>query len=72
MLYKKYGVRAVGKQNIETGEIDKSSLKLVELIDFTPKYDDEYLNSLILKAKAHWKNIDADEWLTKYRGGYDA
>jgi hypothetical protein len=72
MLYKKYGVRSIGKQNIETGEIDKSSLKIVELIDFTPKYDDEYLNSLIAKAKSHWKNIDSEDWLTNYRGGYDA
>lgn len=73
MLYKKFGVRALGKQNIETGEIDKSVLKLIELIDFSPKYDDHYLNSLIIKAKAHWKNIvDPDEWLNNLRGGYDA
>lgn len=72
LLYKKFGIRAIGKQNIETGEIDKRSLKLLQLIDFNPKYDDDYLNALIHKAKNNWKGIDADEWLNDLRGGYDA
>ncbi len=72
LLYKKYGIRALGKQNIETGEIDKKTLKLVELIDFAPKYDDAYLNSLIKKAKGNWKGINPDEWLNEMRGDYDA
>ncbi len=72
LLYKKYGIRAIGKQNIETGEIDKKTLKLLELIDFAPKYDDAYLNSLIKKAKANWKGINPDEWLNEMRGDYDA
>ncbi|GAO29757.1 hypothetical protein [Geofilum rubicundum] len=71
-LYKKFGIRAFGKQNIETGEIDKRSLQLIELIDFKPKYDDEYLNLLIHKAKNNWKGINPDEWLTNLRGDYDA
>ena len=72
LLYKKYGIRALGKQNLETGEIDKKTLKLVELIDFAPKYDDAYLNSLIKKAKGNWKGINPDEWLNEMRGDYDA
>lgn len=72
LLYKKYGVRAKGKQNIETGEIDTKSLHLVELIDYQPKFDRDYLDSLIKKAKGHWKNVDADEWLLNLRGGYEA
>lgn len=72
LLYKKYGIRALGKQNIETGEIDKKTLKLIELIDFAPKYDDEYLNALIKKAKGNWKGINPDEWLNEMRGDYDA
>ena len=72
LLYKKFGIRAVGKQNIETGEIDKRTLKLLQLIDFKPKYDDEYLNSLIHKAKGNWKGVNPDEWLNDLRGGYDA
>jgi hypothetical protein len=72
LLYKKFGVRASGKQNVETGEIDKSSLKLIELVDYNARYDDEYLNRLISKAKKNWKNIDPDEWLNNLRGGYEA
>lgn len=72
LLYKKFGVRVLGKQNIETGEFDKKTLKLIELIDFAPKYDDHYLNSLIEKAKHSWKGIDPDEWLNEIRGNYDA
>ncbi|MBA9077645.1 hypothetical protein [Rufibacter quisquiliarum] len=72
LLYKKFGVRATGKQNLETGEIDKSSLKLLQLIDFSPKYDDQYLDTLITKAKSNWKDINANDWLNNIRGGYDA
>lgn len=72
LLYKKFGVRASGKQNIETGEIDTKSLTLIELIDYQPKFDNDYLNSLIKKAKKSWKNINPDEWLLNLRGGYEA
>lgn len=72
VLYKDFGVRALGKQNIQTGEIDRSSLKLIGLIDFTPKYDDVYLKGLISRAKRNWKGINPDEWLDQFRGGYDA
>lgn len=72
LLYKKFGVRAKGKQNIETGEIDTKSLKLIELIDYNPNFDNDYLNQLISKAKKSWKGIDADKWLNNLRGGYEA
>jgi hypothetical protein len=72
LLYKKYGVRAKGKQNIETGEIDTKSLQLIELIDYQPKFDNDYLNSLIKKARHSWKNVNPDEWLLNLRGGYEA
>ena len=71
LLYKKFGVRASGKQNIETGEIDTKSLSLLELIDYHPKFDSDYLNSLIKKAKKSWNNINPDEWLLNLRGGYE-
>ena len=29
LLYKRFGVRAIGLQNLETGEIDTKSLKLI-------------------------------------------
>ena len=71
LLYKDYGVRVIGKQNLETGEIDKSALKLIQLIDYSPKYDEQYLNGLIAKASPKFKGIDPDKWLNEIRGGYD-
>jgi hypothetical protein len=73
MLYKTLGVRAIGKQQSETGELDKSSLKFVELIEYNPKYDEAYLSELRNKAKKSWLNkINPDQWLKDIRGGYDA
>lgn len=71
-LYKKFGVRVMGKQDSKTGEIDTKSLSLIEIIDYNPKYDDNYLNSLIKKAKESWKGVNTDDWLNDIRGGYEA
>jgi hypothetical protein len=71
LLYKSFGVRAVGKQNLETGEIDTKSIKLIELINYNSKYDSDYLTNLINKAKKNWKGTNADEWLFNLRGGYE-
>lgn len=71
LLYKKYGVRVSGEQNIETGEVDTKSLKLLELIDYSPKFDSDYLNSLINKAKSNWEGINPDDWLLNLRGDYE-
>ncbi len=54
MLYKTFGIRAVGKQHSETGEVDKSTLKFIELVDYQPKYDEKYLKTLRDKAKKSW------------------
>ena len=68
-LYKSFGVRAIGKQNIKTGELDKSELKLVDIIDYNPFYKEDYIKSLIIKAKNSWGNVkDADDWLSNLRG----
>ena len=73
LLYKTLGIRAVGKQHAETGQIDRTTLKFIELVDYQPKYDEEYLNRLIEKATNKWKIInDKDSWLREVRGGYDA
>lgn len=73
LLYKTYGVRAVGKQHSETGEIDTSSLRFLELVDYNPKYEEDYLQKLRDKAKSNWeKGDDPDAWLRNLRGGYDA
>lgn len=67
-LYKRYGVRAVGKQNVNTGEFDKSTLKLLEIIDYNPSYREDYIKGLINKARKSWEGIsDADEWLSQLR-----
>lgn len=73
MLYKIFGIRAIGKQHSETGELDVNTLKFIELIDYQPKYDEVYLNTLRNKAKKSWLgNINPDDWLREIRGGYEA
>lgn len=73
LLYKTFGIRATGKQHSETGEIDKSTLKFIELVDYQPKYDEQYLNTLREKAKKNWLGtVDPDNWLREIRGGYEA
>ena len=73
LLYKNLGIRATGKQHSETGEIDTSTLRFVELVDYSPKYDETYLKGLRNKAKKNWLGeINADLWLRNIRGGYDA
>ncbi|MCF8316966.1 MAG: hypothetical protein K9I71_12615 [Ignavibacteriales bacterium] len=72
LLYKSIAIRAIGKQNLQTGEMDTKSLKLVELINYNPKFDVTYLNKLIIKAKKNWEGIDPDEWINSLRGGYKA
>ncbi len=67
-LYKPYGIRATGKQNIHTGELDKSTLGLIEIIDFDRNFEDEYIAGLIKKATPSWEDVaDADEWLRQMR-----
>lgn len=67
-LYKSYGLRARGKQNVKTGEIDRTSLQLIEIIDYSNKPKDDYLQSLIQKAQKSWAEVgDADEWLQTVR-----
>lgn len=68
-----YGIRALGKQHSETGELDKSSLKFIELVEYHPIYDEKYLQSLRDKAKKSWLGqVNPDNWLREIRGGYDA
>lgn len=70
ILYKSFGIRATGKQNKETGEIDKSSLKFKDILHYESKYNENYLNELIKKATKNWKDIkDPDSWLQDLRGG---
>lgn len=68
LLYKRFGIRASGKQNVRTGEIDKSNLKSLEIIDYNPSYQEDYIKGLINKARKSWEGVrDADEWLSQFR-----
>lgn len=69
MLYKNYMVRAKGRQNIRSGELDMGSLELLEMKQYDPSYSEQYLASLIKKATPKWQGIDdVDEWVGKMRG----
>ena len=73
LLYKSLGIRALGKQHSTTGEIDSTTLKFIELVNYQPKYDDLYLKGLRERAKKSWLDeINPDNWLKEIRGGYDA
>lgn len=69
-LYKHLGIRAMGRQNIATGEIDRHKLKYVEFVDYSAKFDESYLDGLISKAEKHWQGMDADKWLRDLRGNF--
>lgn len=47
--------------------IDKSSLELLELIDYSPKFDESYLYELVSRAAPKWTGIEADTWLSNVR-----
>ena len=73
LLYKTYGIHAMGKQNTDTGEIDKSSLQFIELVNYDATYNEDYLHALQRRAQKSWQGIDdKSEWLRTLRGGYDA
>lgn len=69
MLYKRYMVRAKGRQNIRSGELDMSSLELLEMKQYDPSFNEQYLAGLIKKATPKWQGVDdVDEWVNKIRG----
>lgn len=73
ILYKYLGIRAYGKQHSKNGEIDFTNLDFIELIDYDPIFDENYLQALRTKAKKSWlSNINADVWLRQIRGGYES
>ena len=69
LLYKKFGVRVKGRQNLQTFEMDRNSLDFVELFDFDAEYSESYLNGLMKRAAPAWEGVvDADAWLNGIRG----
>ena len=73
LLYKKFGVRVAGRQNLQTFEMDPNSLRFIELLDHDGAYSQAYLDSLLQRAGPAWAGVgDADAWLTELRGGVHA
>lgn len=70
ILYHTMGIRAIGRQNLQTGEIEKGSLKLIELIDYDAQFEAAYLKKLQAKANSWIKDIDPDQYLNDIRGEY--
>lgn len=69
-LYKPLGIKTIGKQNLLTGEVDKTTLKFLDFIEYVPKFDENYLQKLIKKASKTWSDVkDPDLWLQEIRGG---
>ncbi|MDZ4846583.1 MAG: hypothetical protein SH857_13670 [Chitinophagales bacterium] len=67
-LYKFYGVRAKGKQNLADGSI--SDLSLLEFIEYNPVFNKDELNILIKRAAPNLSTIkNVDTWLAQIRGG---
>lgn len=70
LLYKNFGVRALGRQNLKTFEMDPNSLQFVELLDHDAAYSQSYLDTLLKRAAPAWAGVtDADRWLEDLRGG---
>ena len=70
LLYRKFGVRVEGRQNLRTFEMDRTSLKFVDLFEYEPAYSDAYLDGLMRKAESAWEKVtDPEAWLEELRGG---
>jgi hypothetical protein len=67
-LFKIYGVRAKGKQNLADGK--PFALQLIEYITYNPNYDEHKLDLLIERASPKWNPVpNVDIWLQQVRGG---
>jgi len=66
-LFKIYGVRAKGKQNLVDGK--PFDLKLIDYITYNPNYNEHKLDLLIERASVKWNTIaNVDDWLNEIRG----
>lgn len=68
-LYHNFAIRAATRVNVISGEIDFSNMRMLEMTPFNPKYDSDYLDSLISKATRNWTDVeDVNLWLNEIRG----
>ncbi|MBL0191582.1 MAG: hypothetical protein IPQ18_09640 [Saprospiraceae bacterium] len=66
-LFKIYGVKAKGKQNLADGK--PFDLKLIDYITYNPNYNEHKLDLLIERASVKWNTIpNVDVWLNEIRG----
>jgi hypothetical protein len=68
ILYRSFGIRVIGKQNMATGELDRASFQYVEMIDSQERLDRAYLTQLRKKASSWISAINPDSWLNDIRG----
>jgi hypothetical protein len=67
-LYKFYGIRVSGKQNLSDGK--PYDLKLLNYIEYNPIFNRTELDLLIERATPNLSKIaDVDAWLNQLRGG---
>lgn len=67
-LYRLYGLRAIGKQNLTDGKL--GDLKLIDFLEYNPIFDKEELDILIARATPNLSSItNVDTWLAEIRGG---
>lgn len=71
LIYRKFGFRVAVKQHSTTGELDRTSLKFIELVPYQPQFNEDYLNQKIQKSSPKWKDIQPDLWLNELRGDYE-
>jgi hypothetical protein len=68
ILYKKVLVRVRAKENVKTGEL--KDYKLIDFIDYNPRYDEAALDRFAEAGKTAWASIpNSEEWLRELRGG---
>lgn len=73
LLYRKFGVRVAGRQNLKTFEMDSNSLRFIELLEQDGLYSQSYLDGLLKRAAPAWAGVaSADTWLNELRGGAHA
>ena len=66
-LYKIYGIRVSGKQNLSDGK--PFDLKLLNYIEYNPVFNKSELDILIERAAKKWETVpDVDAWLNGLRG----
>ena len=64
---REYAIRVSATQNVITGEIAKGSMKLIEIVDYSRKANEEYRQKKIRQATPHWAGVDADQYIKEIR-----